>query len=96
MTRLPQPLPTPREISRASDSHLGYVWVVDMMRHACRRGPWAPANVDRHSSASAASAGGADRLIDGCRSLWLARSRLGGLADSTERMERIRQDYVED
>jgi hypothetical protein len=73
-----------------------YAWVADMMRHACRRGLWALAGADRPSPASAALAEDADRLIEAYRALWLARNRPGGLADSAGRLERMRQEYLED
>jgi hypothetical protein len=73
-----------------------YAWVADMMRHACRRGLWVLAGTDRRSSESVALAEDADRLIAEYRDLWLARSRLGGLADSAGRLERMRQEYLVD
>ena len=89
----------PQGRSRRPDAELlrrEYAWVADMMRHACRRGLWALAGADRRSSTSAALAGDADRLINEYSDLWLARSRPGGLADSAGRLERMRQDYLED
>ena len=74
-----------------------YAWVADMMRHACRRGIWAlagawPALVRQRSVWRRTPTG----LIAEYRNLWLARSRPGGLADSAGRLERMRQDYLED
>jgi hexosaminidase len=82
-----------------ADAHLvqrEYAWVADMMRHACRRGIWALAGAPKHSPVSADLTEDADRLIAEYRSLWLARSRPGGLADSAGRLERMRQDYLAD
>ena len=93
MARWPQARP-----GRA-DAHLvqrEYAWVADMMRHACRRGIWALAGARMHSPVSAGLTADADRLIAEYRDLWLARSRPGGLADSAGRLERMRQDYLED
>jgi hypothetical protein len=73
-----------------------YAWIADMMRHACRRGLWVLAGTDRRSSERVALAEDADRLIGEYRDLWLARSRLGGLADSAGRLERMRQEYLVD
>jgi len=81
------------------DAHLvqrEYAWVADMMRHACRRGIWALAGARKHSPFGAELTEDAGRLIAEYRSLWLARSRPGGLADSAGRLERMRQDYLGD
>jgi hexosaminidase len=71
-----------------------YAWVADMMRHACRRGIWALAGARSHSPDSTGLTEDGDRLIAEYRSLWLARSRPGGLADSVGRLARMRQDYL--
>jgi hypothetical protein len=70
-----------------------YAWVGDMLRFACRLGlEWLPTGIDRPLTAVNAGArhrlaGELAGLIERHRSLWLQRSRPGGLADALSRFE---------
>ena len=64
-------------------------WVVDALRHACRRGLWALGQ----SELRPALAADADRLLAIYRQNWLARNRPGGLPDSLARLEKMRRGY---
>jgi len=70
-------------------------WVVDMLRHACRRGIWALGKAQgledvalRHELAQEA-----DRLLAEHPEIWLARNRAGGLKDSQARLGKMQRDY---
>ncbi len=68
-----------------------YAWVINMLKHACRRGLWA---LDpRQPNLQPQLAEEADHLIAEHRAIWLARNRPGGLKDSAARLEKMRQDY---
>jgi hypothetical protein len=62
----------------------------DMLIHACRRGRWLR---DRSRDSGARLAAELDGIIERYKSLWLSRSRPGGLSDSVRRLERARADY---
>ena len=64
-----------------------------MLRHACRRGLLAigsrqEADLKRELNQDLRE------IIADYRHLWLARNRVGGLADSMARLEQLRADYV--
>jgi hypothetical protein len=65
-----------------------------LMRHACQRGRlMLEADPTKAADLRQELGHDADELIQEFRSLWLARSRPGGLKDSVARMEKMRQDY---
>jgi hexosaminidase len=64
-------------------------WVVDALRHACRRGLWGLGQVDLRPILAA----DADRLLTVYRQNWLARNRPGGLPDSMALLEKMRRVY---
>ncbi len=64
-------------------------WVIDALRHACRRGLWALGQVNLRPTLAA----DADRLLTVYRQNWLARNRPGGLPDSMARLEKMRRVY---
>lgn len=71
-----------------------YVLTVAMLRHACKRGllafetnPLRSADLRRELAASVSE------LIDEFRRIWLLRNRIGGLAASAARLEKLREAY---
>jgi hypothetical protein len=73
--------------------HREYVWIIDMLRHACHRGMWV---LDPGKSSSKKQlADEADHLITEYQEIWLARNRLGGLKDSMAHLEKMQQDYAQ-
>jgi hypothetical protein len=72
-----------------------FLWVIDMLRHACQRSRWFLGQRQgredvalRHQLAQ-----DVDRLLAEHAQIWLARNRPGGLKDSLARLEKIRRDY---
>lgn len=69
-----------------------FTWAAEMLRHAAERGLLWLGDEERTPEELDAEAA---HLIDTYRTLWHARSRPGGFADSVERMEKMRQAYRE-
>jgi hypothetical protein len=71
-------------------------WTADMIGHACRRGIWMLELEEGREADGARErlALEADALIARYETLWHARSRPGGFADSVARMEKMRGDYL--
>ncbi len=72
-----------------------FAYTARLLRHACRRGLLALA-ADTSQAASLKRELDQDirEIIADFRHLWLARNRVGGLADSMARLEQLRADYV--
>ena len=69
-----------------------YLWVADMLRHACYRGLWALGGCQDDTVRQKLHQQSHQLLAD-FAPLWLARHRPGGLADSLARLEKMRRDY---
>jgi hexosaminidase len=66
-----------------------------LLRHACRRGLLA-LSADTTAASSLKNELGQDlqEIISDYRHIWLARNRVGGLADSMARLEQLHADYA--
>jgi hypothetical protein len=69
-----------------------YLWVADMLRHACHRGLWALGGC-QDDTLRQQLLKQINPLIADFTPLWLARHRPGGLTDSLARLEKLRRDY---
>ncbi|MCP4537837.1 MAG: family 20 glycosylhydrolase [Chloroflexi bacterium] len=72
-----------------------FVWVADMLRHACRRAIWVSgdANSPENTELRQRLVQDIERLLAEHRAIWHARNRPGGFKESQARLEKVQQSY---
>jgi hexosaminidase len=68
-----------------------FIWVADVLRHACERALWLLEGTPTPNEHLAEEA---QALIDRFQTIWLARNRPGGFRESVARMEAMAADYL--
>ena len=73
-----------------------FIWVADMLRHACQRMIWALglATDQEDLSLRQALMKDAEILMEVYQEIWHARNRPGGFKESLARMEDMRDGYI--